>query len=132
MVVDGEEVDGRRVGPPPLPDHRPELVVGRLGHAAVGVLDDRHRRGAEDLDRHDQRPQHVVGDPPAGVADDVGVAEVQAEQGVDVEAGVHTGHHGQAADRHGIEPTEPVGVEPLGEPGVSYQKVLHNQGLAEA
>ena len=49
-----------------------------------------------------QAAQDVVGDPPAGVADDVGLAQVQAERGEHVDAGVHAGDHGQVPARSGV------------------------------
>ena len=45
--------------------------------------------------------QHVVGDAPAGVADHVRLAEVQAEHGEHVDAGVHAGDDGEVPARRG-------------------------------
>jgi hypothetical protein len=57
---------------------------------------------AEDVGRQRQAAQHVVGDPAAGVADHMGLAEVQPEGGEDVDAGVHAGDDGEVAARSGI------------------------------
>lgn len=55
------------------------------------VLDDEHLRGAEELLGDDDRPESVAG-AAAGVADDVGVAEGDAEGGGGVDAAVHAGY----------------------------------------
>src|SRR5690606_7888286 len=67
------------------------LVVEAV-QAAVGVVDDEHLAGAELALRQRERPQDVVGDDAAGVADEVHLAERQAQGGEQVEAGVHAGH----------------------------------------
>ena len=85
----------RRPGRPdpgvPL-DLRLELVIGELGHAAVGVVDEDDLPGAEQPLADHQRADHVVGDDAAGVADDVRVAVGEAERGAHVEPGIHAGH----------------------------------------
>ena len=60
-------------------------------HAAPRVLDDQHIGRAEQLLRDDQRAEGVVRRG-AGVADDVGCAEGDAEGGGRVDARVHAGH----------------------------------------
>ncbi len=72
-----------------------ELVVGDLEQAAVRVVDQHDLLGAQLVLGDGQRPDLVVGDHPAGVADHVGVALLQAQQPGGDHAGVHAGH-----DRH--------------------------------
>jgi hypothetical protein len=74
-------------------DRAAELVVGEREHPAVGVMDEDDLLGAQQPLRDGQRADFVVGDHAAGVADDVGVALLQAEQAVGVEAGVHARDH---------------------------------------
>lgn len=49
-----------------------------------------------------QTPQDIVGDPPTGVSNHVGLAQVQTERGEHVDAGVHAGHDCEAAARPGV------------------------------
>src|SRR6266851_5520150 len=60
-----------------------ERVVGEGEHAAVGVVDQDDLPGAEQSLADGQRPDLVVGDDPACVADDVGLTVAQAENRVD-------------------------------------------------
>ena len=53
--------------------------------------------------RERQAAKHVVGHPAAGVADHVGLAEVQPEDGEHVDAGVHAGEHGEPPSGAGVE-----------------------------
>src|SRR5579871_1826187 len=76
-----------------------ESVIGEREHAAVGVVDQDDLRGAEQPLADRQRPDLVVGDDPAGVPDDVGLTVAQAEDGVDVEPGVHAGDDGDVRGR---------------------------------
>src|SRR5205085_9344074 len=57
---------------------------------------------AEDVARQRQAAKDVGGDAPAGVPDDVGVAEVQAEDGEHVDAGVHAREDGEVSARAGV------------------------------
>jgi hypothetical protein len=88
---------GERLGRPGRPDPgvpldlRLERVIGELGHAAVGVVDEDDLPGAEQSLADHQGADHVVGDDAAGVADDVRVAVREAERGAHVEPGVHAG-----------------------------------------
>ena len=77
-------------------------LVRHAGDAALRVLHDDDRVDAEHVARQRQAAQHVVGDPPAGVADDVRLAEVQTEHGEHVDAGIHAGDHGEPAQRLGV------------------------------
>jgi len=74
-----------------------EAVVGEGEHPAVGVMDQDDLRGAQQALADSQRPDLVVGDDPAGVADDVRLALGQTQDRVDVQAGVHAGDHGDTA-----------------------------------
>jgi hypothetical protein len=62
----------------------------------------------------------VVGDHAAGVADDVRLALAEAEDVVDVEAGVHAGHHGELLGRWKRERS----FEGLGVAGVVREQVV--------
>jgi hypothetical protein len=74
-----------------------ERVVGELEHPAVGVVDEDDLRGAKQPLTDGQRPDPVVGDHPAGVADHVRVAVREAEDGVHVQPGIHAGDDCDAA-----------------------------------
>ena len=97
MVVDGKETE---VGP----GERTQLLVAHSGQAALGVL--HHHRGVhpENAARKSQAPQHVVGHPAPGVADHVGLPEVQAQHGEDVDACVHAGDDGEPASGPRVVP----------------------------
>jgi hypothetical protein len=77
-----------------------DLIVGERLHAALSVVDEHDLGGIEQALGDDQRPDHVIGHGAARVADDVGVAELEPEHRVDVEACVHAGDdrdtHGRA------------------------------------
>ncbi|MEZ5179131.1 MAG: hypothetical protein R2746_12905 [Acidimicrobiales bacterium] len=79
MVVDREEAEV-------TPGDRSQLLVGDPLEAAARVLHDHHGVDAEEwLDRARLR-SFVVGGAATGVADDVGLAEVQAERREHVDA----------------------------------------------
>ena len=71
-------------------------------------------------DAEHQRPQHVVGHPGAGVAQDLGVAGLQPEHPQRVDPGVHAGQHGQPA---GGGASQRGQREAVGEPLVGRQHV---------
>jgi hypothetical protein len=73
-----------------------EAVLGELDHAAVGVMDEDDLPGAEQPLANHQRADHVVADDAAGVADDVRVADGQAERAVHIEPGIHAGDDREA------------------------------------
>jgi hypothetical protein len=68
-----------------------EPVVGELDHAAVGVMDEDDLPGAKQPLANYQRADHIVGDDAASVANDVRVADGQAERAMHVDPGVHAG-----------------------------------------
>src|SRR6516164_3912621 len=70
-----------------------ELVVGDLLQAAVSVVDQDDLGRAEQPLADRQRPDHVVGDYAARVADHLRFIVADAEQAEDVEPGVHAGDH---------------------------------------
>lgn len=74
-----------------------EIGVGDPGQTALGVLHDDHGVDAEDVARESKAAQHVVGDPAAGVSDDVGFAKMEPERGKNVDSGVHAGDDGEVA-----------------------------------
>ena len=88
-----------RLDPDVVLDRALELVVGEGEHPAVGVVDEDDLLGPEQALGDRQRADLVVGDHAAGVADDVGVALLQAEQGVGIQARVHAGEHGDLPGR---------------------------------
>ena len=76
-----------------------KALVGEGEHPAVRVVDEDDLAGAEQPLADRQRPDLVVGHDAAGVADDVRLAVVQAEEAVDVEPGVHAGDDGDVLRR---------------------------------
>src|SRR6202035_4830237 len=66
---------------------------------AVGVVDQHDLPGAEQALADRQRPDLVIGDDPAGVADHVRLPVAEAEERVDVEAGVHARDDGEVRGR---------------------------------
>src|SRR6202012_1944178 len=95
VLVQGRRVVVDRVEAEVGPGHPAQLLVALPGQAALGVLHDDHRVDPEDVGGQGQAPQDVVGHPAAGVADDVGLPQLQAADGEDVDAGVHAGDDGQ-------------------------------------
>ena len=92
MVEDREEL---QVGAGGLT----ELLVGDAGETALGVLHHHDGLGAEHM-RGDRQAAHDVGrDAPPGIADHVGIAEVQPEDREHVDTGVHAGDDGHLAAR---------------------------------
>jgi hypothetical protein len=66
------------------------------------VLHEKHVPGVQLALADRQRADHVVGDDAARVAQDVHLTDLHAEEGEDVDAGVHAGHYGGAQRRrHG-------------------------------
>jgi hypothetical protein len=55
------------------------------------VVDEHDSGGVQQPLGDDQGPDHVVGDDPAGVADDVRVPRLQPEHRIDVQPCVHAG-----------------------------------------
>jgi hypothetical protein len=80
----------------------PQLLVREGEHAAVCVMNHQDRVRAEQPLGDDERAQGILCDATAGVADHVGIAQVQAEEGERFEPRVHAGHDGEVASgRHG-------------------------------
>ncbi len=93
----GEPLEGERGPHPDLGlELGLDLVVGQVEGAAAGVVDDHHRPGPQEALGEQERPEDVVGDDAAGVAQDVGVARLQPEHAGRVDAGVHAGQDGDA------------------------------------
>ncbi len=76
-----------------------QQVVGEGQHAAPCVVDQDELVGVEQVVRDDQAADRVVADHAAGVADDVRISGLQAEQALDVQARVHAGHDGHSLGR---------------------------------
>ena len=75
-----------------------QVVVRRSCEAAVGVLHDDHCVDAEHVTRHGQAPKNVIGHSSPGVSDDMGLTELQAERGEDIDTGIHARDDGEVAD----------------------------------
>jgi hypothetical protein len=90
-----------------------ECVVGEREHPALGVVDEDDLRGAEQPLADGQRPDPVVGDHPASVADHVRVTVGEAEDGVHVQPGIHAGDDGDAGRGRRGRPAGEGGGKPL-------------------
>ena len=101
VVVDVGERAGRPRRPPAgrLLDQVGEAdVVGGL-EPALGVVDQQDLAGAQHVLGDGQRADGVLGDDAAGVADDVGVADLEPEHAEQRHPRVHAGDHGHRAGR---------------------------------
>ena len=65
--------------PRPILDSRPQILLAGLHQSAIGVIDDHKFLGVEQVVRHQQRAQTIVGHNAASVADDVGVPSCQPQ-----------------------------------------------------
>src|SRR5579875_72442 len=121
-VVEGLEREGR-------PDaglllHLSSNVVVLEGeHPAVGVMDEHDLLGAEQPLGDEERADRVLGDHPAGVADDVSVSLLQTQDPMHVDARVHAGDDGQLLG--GWRGELPFG-EALGVASVVLQQLLND------
>src|SRR4051812_36729007 len=73
-------------------------VVGRL-ETALGVVHQDDLAGPEQVLGDGQRPDGVLGDHATGVADDVGVTDLEPQQAEQRHPGVHAGDHGHSPRR---------------------------------
>jgi len=109
-------------------DLRLQLVVLERQHAAPGVVDQHHLLRAEEALGDDQRADDIVGGDPASVADDMGVAGLQPEDGGKIEPPIHAADHRDVAGGHVVERAE-ARVEAGGENVALVQYVLdHGHG----
>jgi hypothetical protein len=69
-------------------------VLGDGLQTTVGVVDQHDGPGAEGTLADSQGTDGVIGDDASGVADGVAVTECETERGMQVDTGVHAGHHG--------------------------------------
>ena len=81
----------------------------------------RIRAYAEQVDAEHQRLERGLGDPATRVAEDLGVARLQAEHPQRVDPGVHAGHDRHARVGDAVEPAE---LEGLGEGAVGGDQVV--------
>ena len=95
MVVDREEAE---LGT----GQRPQLLVGDALEAALRVLHHDDGVDAEHVRAEGEAAQDVLGDAATGVADDVRLAEVEAERREDVDASVHARDDGEVTARTGV------------------------------
>jgi len=103
QVIEGIEVGGLAGNRPHLVrELRTQLVFIYLQQTAIGVIDDDELLRVEQVMRHDQRADGIVGSDAAGVADHVRVSGTESEAVFEEDAGVHAGEHGGVASRaHG-------------------------------
>ena len=99
VVVDDEELD-------PRARDLLEFGIGHSGKAAAGVLHHDNRGDAQGMARQGQAAKDVLGHPAAGIADHVGIAEVEAQGGEHVDACVHAGHDCKVPPGFGIGDSE--------------------------
>jgi hypothetical protein len=78
-------------------------VIGDGEHSAVGVLNEDDVLGPEAALRDGKRANHVITDDSAGVADDVGLTEIQTKRSEDVKARVHAGDNREMPRRADVE-----------------------------
>ncbi len=97
--------DGRR--PRAVLDPRPQILLAGLHQSAIGVIDDHEFLGVEQVVRHQQRAQTIVGHNAASVADDVRVPGRQP-QCADGQPRVHTSKDGQLPRRPRSKPPQLV------------------------
>jgi hypothetical protein len=79
-----------------LPLH---VVVGEGEHAAVAMVDQDDFLSPQETLRDNEGADRILCHDPACVADDVGIAVLEAENLVNVKAGVHTGQDGKLLTR---------------------------------
>src|SRR5680860_473589 len=99
QVAKGHEVDVGRVNAGLRRELAAQLVVGEREHPAVGVVDHEVLTGAEQLRGDDEAAQRVVGGAPAGVAHHMRIADLEAEEALRMEPGVHAGQDSNPAGR---------------------------------
>ena len=99
------------------------------GHRAAGVRDDQDPLHAEQVDAEHQRLEGGGGHPAARVAEDLGVAGLEAEHPQRVDPRVHAGHDGDAGVGHAVEAAQ---VEVGGELAVRRDQVVEVSHGADA
>src|SRR5208283_1554716 len=93
----GSEFDGLQAGL----EEAAHNLVGKIQHAALGVMNDEELPRAEQFVADDEGSNGVVAGAPAGIADDVGIAFSQTGELRGIKARVHTSEDGKApAGRH--------------------------------
>ena len=77
-VLEGvEKCGGDRRGPGAIVDSSAQVLLIRVHQPAVGMIDDHEFLGAEQVVRHDQRTQRVVGYDAARISDNVRISGLQ-------------------------------------------------------
>ena len=96
-VLEGVEEGGRDGGGSrAILDSGAQVLFAGVHQAAVGVIDDHDFFRAKEMMGNDEGAKRVFRDDAAGVADDVGVAGLEAES-ANGKARVHTGEYGEFA-----------------------------------
>src|SRR5690606_18821938 len=72
-----------------------QQVIREREHAAARVVNQHELLRVQQMVGDDQVANRVLVDDAAGVANDVRVAGLKAKQILDVDAGIHAGHHGK-------------------------------------
>ena len=73
-ILEGVEERGRDSrGSGAVLDSVPQILLGSMHQAAIGVVDDHELFGVQEIMRYDQGAQRVFGDDAAGVSNDVGI-----------------------------------------------------------
>lgn len=88
-------------------DACPQVLLGGVHQAAIGVVDDHELLRAEKIMRHEKRTKAVVGNDASSVADDVRIASAQAER-TNGKSRIHASEHSKFALGSWREPAELV------------------------
>jgi len=95
QIIEGMEVQGLCWGCPGfLPQIRLELLFTALEQAAIGVVDDDKLFRAQKVMGNNQRTDGVVRGYSAGIADHVGITQMDAHAHLEKNARVHASKNG--------------------------------------
>lgn len=106
-----------------------QLGLAVAGDGAAGVRDDEDARDVEQVCAEDERLEGLRRDASARVAEDLGVAGLQADHGERVDARVHAGDDGDARVRDAVEARQ---VEGLGVGAVRLEEVVEGAHVSES
>src|SRR5215212_1015125 len=94
-----------------LGDAAPQCIIIRAVEPAPRVRDHDDLPRAEELLADDERADRVLGCEPAGVSDDVGLADAEPERVLDIDPRVHARQDREARQRRGREPGPVEGLD---------------------